>query len=84
MTLPIIHGLSYLYKELYSNREQIPKPDRYGIYARLENNLDMAVPKDAQDASQVFSGLACGSLECNYGVASSNTTPEAGRTLVTE
>ena len=56
----------------------------YQLYARLENNLDMAVPKDAQDASQVFSGLACGSLECNYGVASSNTTPEAGRTLVTE
>lgn len=37
MTLPIIHELSSLYKELYAHRNQVPKLDRFALYARIEN-----------------------------------------------
>lgn len=56
----------------------------YQIYARLENTLDGDIPVSAQDEPQVFTGLACGEFECNYGVSSGNTTPEANRVLVVE
>lgn len=56
----------------------------FQVYARLENNLDLDVPKDANGDPQVYSGVNCGALECNFGVSSSNTTPETGRTLTTE
>ncbi|MFZ1721173.1 MAG: prepilin-type N-terminal cleavage/methylation domain-containing protein [Microgenomates group bacterium] len=49
-------------------------PDEYQIYARLENTLDGAVPKNASDDPQVYSGTQCGSTICNYGVASTNSS----------
>jgi len=55
---------------------------KYQLYARLENELDKNVPKDADNDPQVFSGLDCGYKSCNYGVSSSNMTPETDRTLV--
>jgi len=55
---------------------------KYQLYARLENNLDKDVPKDADSNPQVFSGLDCGDKFCNYGISSSNTTAETNRTLV--
>jgi type II secretion system protein G len=54
----------------------------FQIYARLENVLDRDVPKDGNDAPQVYGGTSCGGLNCNYGVASSNTTPLTDRVLV--
>lgn len=56
----------------------------YQLYARLENNQDPQVPKDVNDDPQVYSNVLCGTVDCNYGTASSNTTPTAGRSLVTE
>lgn len=56
----------------------------YQLYARLENADDRDVPKDGSGNSQVYSGVSCGTATCNYGIASSNTTPAAGRTLVAE
>jgi prepilin-type N-terminal cleavage/methylation domain-containing protein len=56
----------------------------YQLYARLENNLDIDVHKDAENNPQVFSGLSCGNDECNYGIASTNTSALQGRTLVAE
>jgi general secretion pathway protein G len=56
----------------------------YQLYARLENTLDGDVPTDVDDEPQVYSGLLCGELECNYGVASGNTTPDENRVLVAD
>jgi len=54
----------------------------YQIYAMLENDLDRDIQVDASDIKQEYSGLNCGAGNCNYGIASPNTTPEAGRSLV--
>ena len=54
----------------------------FQLYARLENTNDSAVAKDADLNPQVFQNLDCGSKSCNYGVSSSNTHPQTGRTLV--
>jgi general secretion pathway protein G len=56
----------------------------YQLYARLENTLDQSVPTDVNDDPQVYSSLDCGDFECNYGVSSGNTTPDANRVLVVE
>jgi general secretion pathway protein G len=56
----------------------------YQLYTRLENTFDPEVSTDTNDDPQVFSGVMCGELECNYGVSSGNTTPDAGRVLATE
>jgi general secretion pathway protein G len=56
----------------------------YQLYARLENTRDRDIPKDSEDNPQVYDGVTCGDYDCNYGVSSSNTTPEEGKTLVTE
>lgn len=56
----------------------------YQLYARLENSEDVLVPKDGSGNPQVFSGVSCGDDDCNYGISSTNTTPAAGRSLVTE
>lgn len=54
----------------------------YQLYARLENTLDADVPQSGS-TSQAYSSTNCsGSILCNYGVSSTNTTPVAGRTLV--
>lgn len=52
----------------------------FQLYARLENTLDPAVPKDLNNNPQNY-GIACGASKCNFGVSSSNTTPAADRTL---
>ncbi|HBU22283.1 TPA: hypothetical protein DEB02_05055 [Candidatus Beckwithbacteria bacterium] len=59
----------------------------YQISARLENENDRDVPKDADGNPQSYQGLYCdsaASIQCNYGTSSSNTTAGASRTLVTE
>lgn len=56
----------------------------YQLYARLENIYDRDIPKDSNNDPQKFSGLSCGTLECNYGVSSTNTLPSTGRTLADE
>jgi type II secretion system protein G len=54
----------------------------FQIYARLENNLDAAVPQ-LLDAPANY-GIDCGGSQCNYGIASSNQTPAEGRTITAE
>ncbi|KKU88496.1 hypothetical protein A3A64_03750 [Candidatus Gottesmanbacteria bacterium RIFCSPLOWO2_01_FULL_48_11] len=71
-------GLSYYYDVLGSSNAQ------YQLYARLENTLDSDVNKDEGNNPQVYSGLACGAKTCNYGIASTNTSADTGRTLATE
>lgn len=39
----------------------------YIMYARLENTEDPAI--------QTYSGVSCGSQECNYAISSANVTP---------
>lgn len=51
------------------------------LYARLENIRDPDVPKSASEVPQEFSGVDCGESDCNYGISSTNTTPETDRTL---
>jgi len=59
-----------------------PDGRSYQIYAGLENDLDKDIPQSAGVASE-YDGLLCGTEKvCNYGIASPNTTPEEGRTLV--
>lgn len=54
----------------------------YQIYASLENVLDKDIQLVAESPAE-YDGLLCGTDDvCNYGIASPNTTPEAGRTLV--
>jgi len=57
--------------------------EQYQIYARLENTEDPAVIK-VGDTPQVYGTLDCGGLGCNYGISSTNTTPESGNALVAE
>lgn len=45
----------------------------YQMYARLENTLDIDVPKNAENEGQVYDGTSCGTYVCNYGVASTNS-----------
>jgi type II secretion system protein G len=59
----------------------------YQMYARLENTLDNDVQKDASDNPYAYSGLYCddaNNIQCNWGIASVNTSPNTGRTLVVE
>ncbi len=57
------------------------KVNAYQVYARLENTLDKDVPKTVDKESMVYSGTDCGGgVECNYGVASTNST--LGTTVV--
>lgn len=79
VTLPAdpISGMSYYYSVGALNTS-------YQLYARLENTLDSDVPKDGSNKPEIYSGLTCGSKTCNYGIASTNTTAGAGRTLTTE
>ncbi len=48
--------------------------NEYQIYARLENELDRAVPTSGSGDPQHYTGTQCGSTTCNYGVASTNST----------
>lgn len=70
-------GYTYYYDVLGTNNTL------FQLYARLENTQDPAVHKSGT-MPQAYSGVFCGTPLCNYGISSTNTTPEAGRTLVTE
>ena len=74
-------GLTYFYDAGAPVAELITS---FQLYARLENTNDPGVVKDADLNPQVFDGLDCGTKECNFGVSSSNTHPQTGRTLVNE
>jgi type II secretion system protein G len=55
----------------------------FQIYARLENLPDSNIPHDINGNALSYPNTSCssgGPLLCNYGLASSNTTPENGRT----
>jgi hypothetical protein len=60
VTLPIIHEIDELYKELYLIRNKIPKPDRFGIWSKIENIvlacLELAIKAalTAKDKKLVF------------------------------
>lgn len=72
-------GLTYFY-------DAIPTAGintKFQLYARLENTKDIAIPKTVTGQPQNY-GISCGTLNCNYGVSSTNITPESGRTLTTE
>ncbi len=54
----------------------------FQIYARLENTPDSDIPHNGTTALS-YPNTSCGvneSQRCNYGLASSNTTPESGHT----
>lgn len=54
----------------------------YQIYASLENRLDASTVDFGTEPGQ-FDGLNCGADDfCNYGIASPNTTPEEGRSII--
>ncbi|MDQ3008838.1 MAG: prepilin-type N-terminal cleavage/methylation domain-containing protein [bacterium] len=55
----------------------------FQLYARFENTEDRAVPKSGEDP-MVYGTLDCGAALCNYGISSTNTTPETNNALVTE
>jgi type II secretion system protein G len=56
----------------------------FQIYSRLENIYDKDVPRDSDENPQNYSGLMCGTLNCNYGTSSTNTLPTTGKTLADE
>ncbi len=68
-------GFTYVY---------ISNGTEYQLYSRLENTQDLTVPKDSSDNPQVYGNLNCGVGGCNYGISSSNTTPDDGQPLTTE
>lgn len=65
----------------YDSQQTGGKNTRFQLYARLENTQDPGVPKDGTGDPQIYLNVSCGGKTCNYGVSSSNTTPETGRTL---
>lgn len=69
-------GYTYYYDSLSSNRS-------YQLYARLENTQDKDV-LDATGNPKAYSGVSCGTKNCNYGVSSSNITADEGRTIINE
>lgn len=63
-TDPLV-GYTYYYDVLGTNNTS------FQLYARLENAQDPDI--------MTLSGLSCGLNPCNYGISSTNTTPQAGR-----
>lgn len=61
-----------------------PTGEWYQIYTRLENVYDRDVVTDVNEVPLVYGATVCGSFTCNYGIASVNTTPATGRTLLSE
>lgn len=56
----------------------------FQLYARLENDQDGALFKDETDTVMVYTGTNCLIGACNYGLASTDTSPADGHTLVVE
>lgn len=58
----------------------------FALYARLENDLDKDIPKNASDSNQYYDGSNCGSSfsGCNYAISSTNTSPEVFHALTDE
>jgi len=71
-------GYKYYYEGLKDAQDHVYS---FQLYARLENDQDIAVPKSPSDKPQHYDGLSCGEAECNYGVSSYNITPADGRSL---
>ena len=72
-------GSTYFYESF----TEVGVRTKYQIYARLENSVDIDIPKDVDDNPQNY-GVSCGTSNCNYGLASPNMAPETDRTLTTE
>lgn len=53
----------------------------YQLYALLENASDQALSLGDGGVVMVYTDTDCGSAACNYGIASSNSTPAEGHTL---
>ncbi len=53
--------------------------ESYQLYARLENTQDSSIP--TVEGESAHYNLLCGDSNCNYGLASTNTTPESGQTI---
>lgn len=69
-------GRKYYY---YSNQTY------FQLYARLENYDDNDIVKDASEEPSSYGETNCSTgtpFDCNFGVSSSNTTPESGRTIL--
>lgn len=65
-------GRTYYYWSNYSS---------FQLYARLENNDDGDIVKNIAGDPSEYSGTICTTgtpVACNYGVSSSNTTPDVG------
>lgn len=80
--LPADPTLGYSYR--YEATVESQKNTKFQLYARLENVNDVDLNKDADNNMLVYQGLACGTKTCNYGISSTNMSPEDGRTLSTE
>lgn len=55
----------------------------FQIYALLENSEDIGIPRDGNGNPLSYPNTNCSTqatLLCNFGLSSSNTSPEAGRT----
>lgn len=56
----------------------------YQLYAYLENDQDIALTRDENDAVMVYSNTDCVIATCNYGISSTNVSPALTHTLVSE
>ena len=66
----------------YLNYYYLSSNTSYQLYARLENDLDNDVPTSGGNPANYT--ISCGDYDCNYGVASSNTTVSSGRTITAD
>lgn len=54
----------------------------FQLYTRLENDLDRDLARDDEGNPKEYAGVSCGDKNCNFGIASSNSTPLSGRSLI--
>ena len=71
--LPIDPGTNAYWYKVGTNNTS------YQLYARIDNLEDASIYVSV-GKPQMWSDVSCGSKKCNYGVSSSNTLPETGRT----
>lgn len=84
------YGTTYLNKLPYESRSGMRYyydvgggNKTYQLYARLENTKDGSIPVDGQGSPLGYGGTNCQIMAttlCNYGISSTNTTPESGHT----
>lgn len=61
-----------------------PDGKYFQLYARLENENDGELSKNTDGAILVYSGTDCLTGACDFGIASTNTGPQAGHPLAVE